>query len=53
MVSGMSIVKPSSGDPGAQSVRSSVLHTVDIAARFDELKKLEDGWLDGAGRAPW
>ncbi len=45
----MSVVKPSSGDPGA---RSSVLQAVDIASRFDELKKLKDGWLDGAGRAP-
>jgi hypothetical protein len=25
---------------------------VDIASRLDELKKLKDGWLDGAGRAP-
>jgi hypothetical protein len=46
MVSRMSIVKPSSGDPGAQS---SVLPAVDIASRVDELKKLKDGWLDGAG----
>lgn len=23
-----------------------------LSARFDELRKLEDGWLDGEGRAP-
>ena len=49
MVSRISIVKLSSGDPGSQS---SVLQPVDIASRFDELKKLKDGWLDGAGRTP-
>ena len=49
----MSLAKPSSGDTGGQFVHSSLLDgPLDIAPRLDELKKIKDGWLDGAGRAP-
>ncbi len=48
----MSLAKPSSGDTGGQFVHSSLLDALDIAPRLDELKKIKDGWLDGAGRAP-
>lgn len=30
----------------------SLLDPLDIAARLDELKELQDGWLEGVGRAP-
>jgi hypothetical protein len=48
----MSIAKPSSGDTGAQFVQPLLLDTLDVASRFEELKRIKDGWLDGAGRAP-
>jgi hypothetical protein len=48
----MSIAEPSRGDTGAQFVQSSFIDALDVASRFEELKKIKDGWLDGAGRAP-
>ncbi len=30
-----------------------LLDPLDIAARLDELKELQDGWLEGVGRAPF
>ncbi len=48
----MSTVTSSRGDAGSQFARSSLPDALDIALRFEELKKLKDGWLDGSGRAP-
>jgi hypothetical protein len=48
----MSTLTPSRGNAGAQSAQSSPLDALDFASRFEELKKLKDGWLDGAGRSP-
>ena len=36
----------------ARVAQSSLPDALDIASRFEDLKKLKDGWLDGAGRAP-
>jgi hypothetical protein len=48
----MSTAIPHRGARAAQLVRSSLVDALDIASRFEELKRLKDGWLDGAGRAP-
>ena len=29
-----------------------VPHPLDVAARLDELRAMQDGWLDGDGKAP-
>ena len=32
--------------------RVSILHPLDVPARLDELRSMQDGWLDGDGIAP-
>ena len=48
----MSTAIPSRDETGARFAQSSLLHALDIASRLEELKKIKDGWLDGAGQAP-
>ena len=48
----MSTAIPYRGAGDAQLVQSSVRDALDIASCFEEFKRLKDGWLDGAGRAP-
>jgi hypothetical protein len=48
----MSTAIPSRDETGAQFSQSSLVDALDIASRLEDLKKIKDGWLDGAGRAP-
>jgi hypothetical protein len=48
----MSTAIPFRDARGAQLVQPSLVDALDIVSRFEELKGLKDGWLDGAGRAP-
>jgi hypothetical protein len=48
----MSTARPSRDEAGARLAQSSLLDDLDIASRLADLKKIKDGWLDGAGRAP-
>ena len=37
---------------GASVVRVDALNPLDVPARLDELRGMQDGWLDGNGKAP-